>query len=191
MVDTEDSIYIERIINGDNNAYAFLVNKYGKMAYTVALRVMRNKEDAEDTAQESFIKAFQKIRSFKNNSKFSTWLYTIVYRTAVYNLRKNKITTQQIDDDITGSHTIEGINASELELNDKLLSKTVKEAIDKLPRTESLLITLFYINGNSVAEIRKITDLTESNIKVQLYRARKKLKKILKTTINHQLNIEF
>lgn len=180
MAVIEDTLYIERILNGDHNAYAFIVDKYKRMVYTVALKVLRNTEDAEDTAQESFIKAFQKLPSFKNESKFSTWLYTIVYRTAVYNLRRNKIATQQINDDISENLLMEDDDAFTKEMNDLLVIKNVKEAINKLPRMESLLITLFYINENSIAEISKITDLSESNIKVKLFRARKKLKNQLK-----------
>jgi len=191
MVENEDRIYIELVLGGDDKAYAFLVNKYKKMAYTVALKVMRNAQDAEDTTQESFIKVFQNLHSFKKESKFSTWLYTIVYRTAAYNLRKNKIPTQQINEDITEAHPTEDVNLSEAELNEQLALKQLKYAINKLPRTESLLISLFYINENSIAEISEITNLSESNIKVKLFRARKKLKKLLKQTIDSQLYAGF
>lgn len=183
MTETEDYFYIDQILNGDNDAYAFLVDRYKNMAYTVALKVMGNVEDAEDTAQESFIKAFQKIHSFKKDSKFSTWLYTIVYRTAVYNLRKNKISTQQINDNITQNNVTDDKNIIDEELNQQKQQKLVKEAIDNLPKLESLLITLFYINENSIAEIKEITGLSESNIKVKLYRSRKKLKKQLAKVI--------
>lgn len=176
MADTEDYLYIDRILDGNIDAYAFLVKKYERMAYTVALKIMRNAEDAEDTAQESFIKAYKKIRSFKKDSKFSTWLYTIVYRTAVYNLRKNQITTLQINEEISQAHSLEDEDILERELNEQLATKSVRMAIDGLPRMDSLLITLFYINDNSIAEIAEITGLSASNIKVKLYRARKKMK---------------
>lgn len=176
MANTEDYLYINRVLNGDTNAYAFLVKKYERMAYTVALKIMPNAADAEDTTQESFIKAFKNIHSFKKDSKFSTWLYTIVYRTAVYNLRKNQIPTIQINEDITQAYSLEDEDVLEQELNEQLVAKKVRMAIDSLPRMESLLITLFYINDNSIAEIMQITGLSASNIKVKLYRARKKMK---------------
>ncbi|TSE04582.1 MULTISPECIES: RNA polymerase sigma factor [Aquimarina] len=183
MTQTEDHLYIDRILQGDHEAYAFLVNKYQRMAYTVALKIMRNVEDAEDTAQESFIKAFQKIHSFKKDSKFSTWLYTIVYRTAVYNLRKNRISTEQIDEDITQNRSIDNENPFEKELNQEAQIIHIKKAIDSLPKLDSLLVTLFYINENSITEIQEITGLSVSNIKVKLYRARKKIKKQLITIV--------
>lgn len=188
MTETEDYFYIDRILNGDSNAYAFLVDKYKRMAYTVALKIMQNAEDAEDVTQESFIKAFKKIHSFKKDSKFSTWLYTIVYRTAIYNLRKNQISTQQINEDITKNHITDTIDPVGQEVQQQIQLKLVKEVIDTLPRLESLLITLFYINENSIVEIKEITGLSESNIKVKLYRARKKIKKQLLHSIEFEIN---
>jgi len=187
MTQTEDHLYINKVVQGDSNAYAYLVNKYKRMAFTIALRIHRNTEDAEDTTQESFIKAFKKIHSFKKDSKFSTWLYTIVYRTAIYNLRKKSIPTEQINEDIIqNKYTVDEDFDDELKTQQQL--KLVNEAINKLPKMESLLITLFYKNENSVLEIKEITGLSESNIKVKLYRARNKMKKQLKNAIEAASN---
>ncbi len=184
MTESEDDIYITRIKNGDVHSYTYLVNKYKNMAYTIALKVMKNVEDAEDSAQESFIKAYNQIHTFENNSKFSTWLYTIVYRTAIYNLRKNSINTQQINEETTKNYKTKTTN--DLEIKDQ--QYYVNKAINNLPKMEALLITLFYLNENTVAEIVEITDLSASNIKVKLYRARKKMKKELKDLLQGELN---
>lgn len=187
MNDSKDYIYIEKILAGDSNAYKHLVDKYKRMAYTVALKIMRNIEDAEDTTQESFIKAYQQIHTFKNESKFSTWLYTIVYRTAIFNLRKKQIITQQINEGITEDYISDSGNVNDNELLEQENIKLVKKAINNLPEIESLLITLFYINENSITEIKEITGLSKSNIKVKLYRARKKMKKELKEIIETKM----
>ena len=184
MHPSNDHIYIERILNGDLSSYTHLVNKYKNMAFTVALKVLRNVEDAEDTAQESFIKAYQQLHAFEMKSKFSTWLYTIVYRTAIYNARKNRISTQHINEDITVTHKSNETDA--LKTQDQ--QRYVRAAIDKLPKMEGLLISLFYINENTIAEIKSITGLSESNIKVKLFRARKKLKKELDTVLQHEID---
>ncbi len=184
MIPSNDYIYIERVLNGDLAAYTHLVNKYKNMAYTVALKIMRNTEDAEDTTQEAFIKAYQQLHSFEKKSKFSTWLYTIVYRTAIYNARKNQIKTQQINEEVTFEY--ESYENDFLKTQDH--QKYVKHAIDRLSEKEGLLISLFYINENSIAEIKTITGLSESNIKVKLFRARKKLKRELKTLLKHEIN---
>ncbi|MDH3321510.1 MAG: sigma-70 family RNA polymerase sigma factor [Flavobacteriaceae bacterium] len=187
METTTDQIYIDRVLQGDTNAFAYLIDKYRNMAYTLAIKIVKNAEDAEEVAQDSFIKAFQKLESFKGASKFSTWLYTIVYRNAISSIRKKKIVTTDIDSFVIENHTddfdfpqIEAIKNGEQK-------KYVNEAIDQLPETDALLITLFYLNDSSVEEIEAITGLTKANVKVKLFRARKKLYKSLSLLLKDEL----
>jgi RNA polymerase sigma factor (sigma-70 family) len=179
MNPTEDQAHIDRIKNGDLASYAYLVDKYKNMAFTIAVRVVADSFEAEDVAQESFIKAYLQIDNFQGKSKFSTWLYTIVYRTAVSRLQQQKFKFASLDDEIGEeyaydySHTaIETLQLAERE-------RFVKDAIQRLPKSESIVITLFYMNENSVEEISQITGLSASNIKVKLFRARKILEKEL------------
>lgn len=188
MEHTEEQVYINRIKNGDPAPYSFIVDTYKYMAYTIALKILGNAEDAQDAAQESFIKAYQQIRQFEGKSKFSTWLYTIVYRTAISKLKENKIATLSISDSINENYAQDFTTPQleQLQLEDE--QRHVKLAIQKLPRTEALLITLFYINENTVREIREITGLSSANIKIKLFRARKKLERELKFLMNYKLN---
>ncbi|GAB3276631.1 RNA polymerase sigma factor [Larkinella harenae] len=176
MQSLEDQVYIDRVKSGDLTAYAFLVDKYKNMAYTIALRILTDPYEAEDLAQESFVKAYLQISSFQNKSKFSTWLYTIVYRSAVSKLkishRKFLALDEQFLENETATLPTDPLITSERE-------QYVKEAIKKLPKLESLVITLFYFEENSVEEIEAITGLSKSNIKVKLFRARKTLEKEL------------
>jgi len=187
MSQPKDQIYIDKVLQGDVNSYSHLVDSYKDMAYTVAFKIVRNTEDAEEVAQDSFIKAFQQLRTFKGKSKFSTWLYTIVYRTAISKTRKKKIEITAIDDYVIDNHTashsfsqIEGLKYEEQQ-------KYVKAAIDQLPELDALFVTLFYMNDNTLEEIEKITGYTKTNIKVRLFRARKKLYKSLEHFLNKEL----
>ena len=178
MTPENDLTYIDRIMQGDLAAFSKLVDKHKDMVYAVALKLLRNHADAEDIAQESFIKAYQQMSSFKQESKFSTWLYTITYRTALYHIRKNRIDTRYMDfkdNEKFQSDTITPIESYKI----KEQQKFIKEVVDALPTMEGLLVTLFYIDENSVEEISSITNLSATNIKVKLFRARKKLKKSL------------
>lgn len=179
MKQTDDQTYINRVVNGEPSYFSYLVNRYKDMAYTIALKILKNQEDAEDSAQESFIKAYQQIRTYQGNAKFSTWLYTIVYRTSISKLQKNKVLTFAIDDEINEEfvYHYSVTQLEQLQVNEQ--SKFVREAIGKLPEAEALLITLFYMNENSIKEIEDITGMTASNIKVKLFRARKILEKEL------------
>jgi len=170
-----DQIYIDKVLQGDTNAYTYLIDKYKNMAYTIAIKIVKNTEDAEEVAQDSFLKAYQKLDTFKGNSKFSTWLYTIIYRNSISKIRKKKIITTDIDSYVVDNYTtdfdfpqIEAIKNGEQK-------KYIAAAIDNLSETDALLITLFYLNENSVEEIEQITGLTKTNVKVKIFRARKKL----------------
>ena len=171
----DDQIYVERVLKGDTNAFSFLINKYKDMVYTLALRIVKNNEDAEEVAQDSFLKAYQKISSFKGDSKFSTWLYTIVYRNAITKVRKKKLETSDIDDYVMDNHSEDHEFPQMEALKNGEQKKYVRKAIDNLPEKDALIITLFYMDDNSIEEIEHITGLTESNVKVRLFRARKKL----------------
>jgi len=105
MESKHDQVYIDRILNGEVNAYTFLINKYKDMVYTIASKITRNHEDAEEVAQDTFMKAFQKLDTFKGDSKFSTWLYSIVYRTAISRIRKKEVSTLAIDDSVIVNHS--------------------------------------------------------------------------------------
>ena len=175
MDNNSDQIYIDKVLQGDTNAFAYLINKYKDMAYTIAIKIVKSHEDAEEVAQDSFLKAYEKLDSFKGNSKFSTWLYTIVYRNSITKIRKKKVATSDIDDYVMDNYS-EGSEFPQIEaIKNGEQKKYVREAIDRLPEKDALLITLFYMDESSIEEIEQITNLTQSNIKVKLFRARKKL----------------
>lgn len=180
MKEGEDQFYINKIREGNTDLYAVLVDRYKNMAYTIAMKVLGNKDDSQDVAQESFIKAYQQLHTFKGNSKFSTWLYTIVYRTAISKWKENRLETQSIDESIHARFTHEQTFQPYNQLQIKDEQEFVNQAIQRLPRTEALLVTLFYINESSIKEIREITGLSLPNVKIKLFRARKKLERDLK-----------
>lgn len=187
MENKTDQIYLEKVLLGDTNAFTYFIDKYKNMAFTIAIKIVKNSEDAEEIAQDSFLKAYQKIDSFKGNSKFSTWLYTIVYRNAISKIRKKKIETTDIDDYIIDNHTTD-IEFPQIEaLKKGEQKKYVNEAINNLPETDAFLITLYYLNDSSVEEIEEITGFSKSNIKVKLFRARKKLYKELSLLLKDEL----
>lgn len=187
MENKTDQIYLEKVLLGDTNAFTYFIDKYKNMAFTIAIKIVKNSEDAEEIAQDSFLKAYQKIDSFKGNSKFSTWLYTIVYRNAISKIRKKKIETTDIDDYIIDNHTTD-IEFPQIEaLKKGEQKKYVNEAINNLPETDTFLITLYYLNDSLVEEIEEITGFSKSNIKVKLFRARKKLYKELSLLLKDEL----
>ncbi len=187
MRQPKDQIYIDKVLQGDAASFSYLVEQYKDMAYTVAIKIVRNAEDAEEVAQDSFVKAFQQLKTFQGKSKFSTWLYTIVYRTAISKTRKKKVETTNIDEFVIDNYSTGGSFSQIEELKKEEQQKYIKAAIDKLPELDALLVTLFYVNDNSLDEIEKITGYSKTNVKVRLFRARKKLYKSLELFLDKEL----
>ncbi len=183
----EDSFYIDRVLNGNLPAYAILVEKHKCMAFTIALRIVKNNEDAEEITQDAFLKAYNALGSFKKEAKFSTWLFKIVYHTALSRLRKKELEVVHSDDHqtslIENQERADGLDR----LQQKERTGIIKLAIERLKEGEATVMTLYYLNENNLNEIEVITGLSNSNIKILLHRGRKnlliELKKILKGEI--------
>ena len=177
-----DQYHIDAILAGDIDAYAILIERYQNFIYTLVIRMVRNREIAEEIAQDTFIKAYSSLAGFEGKSKFSSWLYTIAYRKSLDYLKakKRQATPVDIDSDLT-AHIIEDVkNAFQL-LEDKERKEIIKNAILKLSEMEASLITLYYFKEKDIKEISSITGMSPSNIKVKLHRSRKKLYTLLKS----------
>jgi RNA polymerase sigma-70 factor (ECF subfamily) len=175
MKEQDDIFHVQKVLAGNTAAFAFLVEKHSDMAFTIANKIVRNREDAEEIAQDSFIKAYQSLRYFKGDSKFSTWLYRIVYNAAISHTRRKKQDFTQLDERVMSDTTEDEIFENLDSLDTELQSKLVNEAINSLPADESAIVTLFYLKENSIDDISQITGLSVSNVKVKLFRIRKKL----------------
>ncbi|MFT5860414.1 MAG: RNA polymerase sigma factor (sigma-70 family) [Flavobacteriaceae bacterium] len=185
MVDIDDKIYIQQVLDGDTSSFSCLVDKYKDMVFTVSYRILKQQEDAEDSAQVSFMKAFNKLHSFKGDSKFSTWLYTIAFRAAIAKskLKKVDFASDALTVDIPSEESFPQLK----ELQGQEQRLYVQQAIDSLPEIEGVIITLFYIDEMNIQEIIKITGLNESNVKVKLHRSRKQLKSYLENALHHEM----
>ena len=184
----EDSLYIEKVLNGDTRAYTTLVNKHKDMVFTIARKIARSTEDAEEIAQDAFIKAFNSLENFKQKSKFSTWLYRITYNAAVSRIRKKNIEVAVINDEIVENYPGEQVYEFVEAMDDERQQRFIDAALEKLSPEDNVVITLFYLEECSVEEISKITALSKSNVKVKLYRIRKRLYKEFNHSYKSQFN---
>jgi len=180
MQPNTDPYLIEQTLKGDTKAFGELVERYQAFVYTIVIRIVKVREEAEEVAQDTFIKAFQSLSSYRGESKFSSWLYSIAYRKALDAIRKNKKNSSlELIEEITEGDCSVIENALSY-IEDQERSEVIKKCILELPEQEAVIITLFYFEEQSIKEIAKITQLTEDNIKVKLYRSRKKLFSLLK-----------
>ena len=171
----KDTDALQEVLQGNVNAFSFIVKRYKDMVYTVVYRIIRNNEDAEEIAQDVFIKAYQNLKQFREKSRFSTWLYRIAYNMAISKLRKRKV--QTIDINAYGNEFVENENIPGLDdrISEKRQKEIIKTILEELPPEESTLITLYYNDNRNTEEISKITGLSISNVKVKLHRIRKKI----------------
>lgn len=178
-MDIHDEKYrIERVKAGDKEAFTGLVDSYKDMVYTVCLRMLNSEADAEEAAQDVFIKAYRAIDSFQAKARFSTWLYRITYNNCISMIRKRVKMIDLVDD-------VPEREVDEKEMNglERLLaeerSKYLKMAIESLAETDAVIVTLFYYDQLSLDEIAGITGLSSSNIRIKLHRSRKKMYQVI------------
>lgn len=186
MSHPEDTVIINQILQGDTQAFAILIERYERLVFTLCMRMLKNREDAEEVAQDVFVKSYQKLNTFKGNSKFSTWLYRITYNRCLDTLsRKRKHPTARDIDEIHPVGIYETYTVLDA-LEDAERTKHLKMCIDKLPEDEAFLITVYYFEEQSITELAAITGLSQSNIKVKLYRARKRLYTLINANLFYE-----
>ena len=172
-----DTEIISKVLSGDQQAYATLVNRYQSYVFTLALRFTKNREDAEEISQDIFVKAYRALADFKGTSKFSTWLYTIVNNTCITFLRKKRLQVHSLDNEgvfeLADSQD-SGFRANLVEQKSKVAM--VNNAINLLNTDDAEIITLFYKSEQSLEEIAQILHLETNTAKVRLHRARTRLK---------------
>jgi RNA polymerase sigma-70 factor (ECF subfamily) len=172
-----DNEIISKVLSGDQQAYAGLVNRYQSYVFTLTLRMVKSREDAEEVAQDVFIKAYKYLADFKGASKFTTWLYTIVHNTCISFLRKKKLEIHSLDNEKifeTIDSQDSGMKANMIEQKSKLAM--VNDAIGLLNPDDAQIITLFYKAEQSLEETAQILGIEMNAAKVRLHRARTRLK---------------
>ena len=181
MENNTDIIYIRRILDGDTGAFSFLVDKYRQMVFTLALKITGNREEAEDAAQEIFVKCFRSLGTYNNRAAFATWLYRITYNHSVDIVKKNnrKRHTGNIDVDEEEDHPTRPSLDETIDL--KEVKVLLKHAINRLSADDQVIVTLYYYDEFPLKDIAEIMGIRENNVKIKLYRIRSKLQEVLQS----------
>ncbi len=177
-----DKALITKVLNGEQQAYAELVGRYQNFVFTLALRYVPSREDAEEIAQDVFVKAYRALPDFRGDSKLSTWLYTIVNSTSLSFLRRKKLNTRSLDDEQVFAKAVNTSGASAAgAVEQKSRAVMVNTAIGMLSPNDATLITLFYKMEQSLEDIGTIMGIETNTAKVKLHRARGRLKEKMQT----------
>ena len=182
-----DEQYLQKVLAGDINAFRYFVRKYQDMAFSLAMSIVKSELIAEEAVQDAFVKAFQNIKKFKQKSKFSTWLYKIVVNESLRRVKKKRLEMVDVSD-IPDSNLESEFKDSFSVLHEIEQKEIVNETLLNLPATDSLLLRLYYLEEKSIEEIKEITNLSTSNIKVVLHRARKRFYKLVEKTYKHEIH---
>jgi RNA polymerase sigma factor (sigma-70 family) len=178
MKKLSDQEIIDSVKLGNQSDYSIIVDRYKDKAFSLLKKMLKNEQDAEETLQDCFIKAYNSLSSFKGEAKFSTWFYRIVYNTALTKLSSKRRKTENEMSSVDEHFNLKSdydYNVSER----KDMSEFIIELVNKLPEKHSSIISLFYLDEMSCEEISKTLDISLSNVKVMLHRSRNALKDII------------
>lgn len=187
MTKTDDQYYISKVVAGDTKAFAVLVDRYKDLVFTLALRMLKNREEAEEVAQDTFIKVFKSLNKFKGDSKFSTWIYRITYNSCLDVLKKYKQEYPAVGLNEFTERQIATLDNAFDALAEKEQRQAIDDCLDRLPKEDSFLLILYYFEEQSLEDISKIVGLTANNVKVKLFRGRKKLASLLKEKLEPEI----
>jgi RNA polymerase sigma-70 factor (ECF subfamily) len=176
----QENEVIDRVLAGEEAAYARLVDEYKRYAFTVALKVVGTRAEAEEAAQDAFIKAFNNLRNFNRQARFSTWLYRITFNTAISYKRKQR-------GDVVGIEAGEDLDSGEVsgvEASDR--KAFLMKAIARLNDADRLAIQMYYLKEFTLEEIAETTGINMNTLKVRVHRARQRLADELKRSLKSE-----
>lgn len=187
MLTNKEQELISEIRRGNTRAYSVFVDQYKDLVFTLALRLLGNRDEAEEAAQDTFIKIFNALETFKGDSKVSTWVYRIAYNTCLDRIKKYKKERLHVDVD-----HVKEVAFSELDdALDKMMqaerTALINACLAKLPVEDAAVITLFYFEEKNLVEMEKTLGLSVNTIKVRLFRARKKLAAIMEQSMEREM----
>lgn len=187
MDKVNDQHYINLVIDGETNGFATLVDRYKTMVFSLSFKMLQHREEAEEAAQDTFIKIYKSLGRFNGDSKFSTWVYKITYNNCLDRLKKQKRNRTVVAINEFTEHEVKSLMNVLDTIEESERKQMIQDCLNLLPAEESFLLTLYYFNENSLKEISEIMGINDNNVKIKLYRSRKKLAGILKSKLEPEI----
>jgi RNA polymerase sigma-70 factor (ECF subfamily) len=171
-----DHKFLEKLKQKDVLACKQLYLQYADAMYNVCLRILQHQAEAEDALQEAFIKVFNNIQQYRNESSIGSWIKQIVTNTCLNVLKKRKITFDELKDDVSES---ESVSENESENGNDYSVDDIKKVIEELPQGYRVVFNLYMFEDYSHKQIADMLEISESTAKTQLFKAKRKLKELL------------
>jgi RNA polymerase sigma-70 factor (ECF subfamily) len=179
-----DEELIARTLAGDDEAFATLVSRHTDLVYTIALRVVGDEDEADDVAQETFVRAYRALGRFRGDSKFSSWLYRIAVNRGLTHLKRRKrraVTVDFVAEPYVEAQAAMADTSTDPErfVLDQEFRLRVRDAVKTLPPRYRAVVTLFYLEERSYREVADVLGIPMGTLKTHLHRARALLKNVL------------
>ena len=192
-----EALLIDHLREGDETALAPLVEKYKRMVHRLALQITKNHEDANDVMQETFIKVYQSIHTFRQEAAFETWVYKIAVNEALNFVKRRErrresplSTTEESEYDPSVRHKVEMENDPQINAEKTELRHWVTKAVNSLSLKHRVVVILHELEGLTHAEIASILNCSEGTVRSRLHYARKQLRTLLKPYVDATSNFE-
>ena len=183
-----DDQYLDKVLSGDVQAFRYFVEKYQDMAFGIAIGMVKNRGEAEEIVQDAFVRAFQGLRKFRREAKFSSWLYRIVVNEGLKREEKRKPAGEGEDLSALPESRFAEINGGIQLLERAEKQQIVRKILTQLKPKEALILQLHYLHEMSIEEIEEKTGFSNSQVKVLLHRARKSFYAVLHTLYAKELS---
>ncbi len=164
------------VLRGDVDAFSRLIGEYSPRMLRLALGIVRRRDAAEDVVQDALVKAYERLGTWRGDSALSTWLYRIVYTTAVSSLRRSGHDLLDSGGSVLSDNTVD--DDGDWEMTEANIAR-MRGALEQLSPIDRTLVTLFHLEDRSVRDVAAICGESESNVKTRLHRARARLRKLM------------
>lgn len=182
----KDEELIDKILDGNRDAVTELILRYQDYAFNLCFNILGNREDAEETTQDCFVKAIKAIAAFKKDASFKTWLYRIVYNTSLNKLRENKKHATRNLEPLSEEHLEISTISQNNVFDEKFKKEQIKKALNTLNPENKVIMSLFYQENMTIEEIASITLMSPNLVKVRMHRSRELLRPLLKNILKDE-----
>ena len=187
MSNNNDQYYIDKVLKGEDNAFSILIDRYKNLVFTLCYRIIKDKEYAEEAAQDTFLKVYKSLAKFKGEAKFSSWIYRIAYNTSLDKLKSIKRHSDSVSSINIDEYEFADMDSTMDILENNEFKSQIKSSIKKLHKEEAFILTLYYYEDMSMQEIADITGHKANSIKVKIHRSRQKLMIILRKQLPKEI----
>ncbi|WP_437399627.1 RNA polymerase sigma factor [Flagellimonas lutimaris] len=187
MLTNKEKELILEIRGGNTHAFSNLVDGYKDLVFTLAIRMLGNREEAEEVSQDVFIKVYKSLPNFKGDSKVSTWVYRIAYNTCLDRIKKNKKKRMHTDLNHIDQIAYADLDTAYHKMVMAERSEMIERCLSKLSAEDAGVLTLFYLEEKNLQEMEETTNIPVNTLKVRLFRARKRLASVMEKNVNKEI----